>query len=204
MRKQPVRAKREPAVYISTAFFLARGYNDSVAFSNPKSNLEQFGLQKGHIVADLGAGSGFYSIEAAKLVAPGGKVYAVDIQKDLLARLKAEAIRMKVYGIEVMSGDLEALGGSRLREGAVDRVIISNILFQIENKKNLAAEIKRILKPGGLVLVIDWTASFGHMGPHPDQVLYKDACMKLFREAGFTYVREIEAGDQHYGMIFRK
>lgn len=175
-----------------------------MSFSDPKHNLEQLGLKDGHIVADLGSGSGFYSIESAKMVAPSGVVYAIDVQKTLLERLKKEAIRMKVNGIQVIAGDLEIAGGSKLKDKSVDRVIVSNILFQLENKENIAREASRILKDDGLILVVDWSASFGNLGPHNDHVFYKDDCAELFKSIGLVFVREIEAGENHYGLVFRK
>lgn len=173
-------------------------------FSDPHKNIEQFRLGDGMIVADLGAGSGFYAIEAAKSVAPTGKVYAIDIQKDLLQRLKNEASKKHVRNIEVLHGDLEHIGGTKLREASIDRVVASNILFMIADKKSFIFEIKRILKPKGLLLLVDWSASFGNMGPHANHVMYKDNAMELFRQAGFSLEREINAGDHHYGIIFRK
>lgn len=173
-------------------------------FTHPSRNLEQFGLSQGHIVADLGAGSGFYSIEAARMVAPTGRVYAIDIQKDLLTRLQKEARKNNIGNIEILVGDLEKLGGTKLRDISIDRLILSNILFMVEHKKDLVCEIKRVLKPGGRVLLIDWSASYGNMGPHYDSVVYKDDAAKLFISAGFQMDGEIEAGDYHYGIIFRK
>jgi arsenite methyltransferase len=173
-------------------------------FSDPRFNIDQFRLDPGMVVADLGSGSGHYTFAIAKAVAPTGRVYAVDVQKDLLVRLKAEATRLHVGGVEIIVGDLEHLGGTKIREASVDRVIASNILFMIEHKKDFVSEIKRILKKGGKVLIIDWSSSFGHMGPHPDQVVYKEQMMKLCTDAGFVYDREINAGDHHYGLIFRQ
>ena len=173
-------------------------------FSNPRSNIEQFGLSDGMIVADLGAGSGFYAMEAAKAVAPMGKVYAVDIQKDLLERLKNETRRNHIHNIEIISGDLEKLGGTKIREASVDRVIAANVFFMIEDKKSFVNEIKRILKQKGTALLVDWAASFSQMGPHPDNVVYKDKAIKLFIDAGFKVEKEISAGSHHYGIIFRK
>ena len=173
-------------------------------FSNPKQNIEQFGLSDGMVVADLGTGSGFYAIEAGRAVAPTGKVYAVDIQKDLLDRLRNEAGRNHVRDIETISGDLEKIGGTKIQEGSVDRVIAANILFMIEDKKSFISEIKRILKQRGAVLLVDWAASFSQIGPHPEHVVYKDAAIKLFTEAGFKVEKEISAGSHHYGIVFRK
>lgn len=173
-------------------------------FSDPEHNIEQLGLSDGHIVADFGAGSGFYSILAGKAVAPMGKVYAIDVQKDLLERLKKEAARQGVRNIDVLSGDLEKLGGSKIRESSCDVVIASNVLFMAEDKKSFLLEAKRVLRPLGRLLLIDWSASFSGMGPHSDHVVYKDDAIKLAKEAGFSFDREISAGAHHYGIIFRK
>lgn len=173
-------------------------------FSNPKEIVKQFGLSDGMVVADLGVGSGFYALEAGRMVSPTGKVYAVDVQKDLLDRIKNEANRAHVRNIEIISGDVEKIGGTKIKDGIVDKVIAANILFMLSDKKNFVNEIRRILKPKGLVLLVDWSASFSQMGPHPDHVVYKDAAMKLFTENGFSLLKEISAGSHHYGMIFKK
>ncbi len=173
-------------------------------FSDPQHNIEQFALKDGMVVADLGAGSGFYSLAAAKVVAPTGKVYAVDVQKDLLDRLKKEAQRNHVRNIDVVSGDLEHLGGSKVRESSCDAVIASNILFMLDDRKTFLTEAKRILKTNGKLLLIDWSASFSGMGPHTDHVIYKDDAMKLALSVGLSFEKEIEAGAHHYGIIFRK
>ena len=173
-------------------------------FADPRHNIEQLGISDGAIVADFGSGSGFYSLEAALAVAPSGKVYAVDVQRELLERLKEEAKEHHIRNIEIIVGDLEKLGGSKLREGSCDVVIASNILFMIGDKKNFLLEARRVLKPKGRLLGIDWAASFSQMGPQPTHVFYKDDAMKLCKELGFVFDREIHTGAQHYGIIFRK
>src|SRR3989344_1115259 len=97
-------------------------------FSDPASNLAKLGLVDGQKVVDLGAGSGFYSIEAAKKVGSSGRVYAVDVQKDLLERLRSVATTNGVRNIEVVWGNAEKIGGTKLREALSDRVIASNVL----------------------------------------------------------------------------
>jgi len=173
-------------------------------FSNPQHNIEQFGLSDGMVVADFGAGSGFYSIEAAKAVAPRGRVYAADVQRDLLERLKKEAQHLHIRNLDIISGDLEHLGGSKIREASCDAVIASNILFMLDDKKTFLTEAKRILKTNGKLLLVDWSASFSGMGPHANHVVYKDDAHKLALSVGFTFEKEISAGEHHYGIIFRK
>lgn len=173
-------------------------------FSDPKKNVEQLHLREGMSVADFGAGSGAYSIAAAQTVGDSGKVYAIEVQKDLLQKLKNEATNGGFHNIEALWGDIEVLHGTKIRDHAVDAVIISNVLFQAEDKRGVLNEAKRILRPGGSLLVIDWVDSFGGLGPHPDEVMTQAAAKKLCTEALFAYEKDIEAGGHHYGMIFKK
>ncbi len=173
-------------------------------FSDPRHNIDQLGISDGMIIADLGSGSGFYSMEAARIVKTMGKVYAVDVQKPMLERLKKEAQTNGIHNIDIIAGDLEKLGGTKLRENFCDVAIASNVLFMLGDRKTFLLEVKRILKQKGRLLLIDWSASFSHMGPHPEQVVYKDDALRMIKEAGFTFEREIGAGAQHYGIICRK
>ena len=174
-------------------------------FSDPEKNVEQFSLGKGNYVADFGSGPGLYSFAAAEAVGDTGKVYAIDVQKDLLQKLKNEARNVRhLMNIEIVWADLENLGGTRLKENSLDAVVASNVFFQFEHKDNACLEIKRILKKGGRVLLIDWSSSFGGMGPQQSEVFSKADAIKLFTKNGFTEDREVMVGTEHYGIIFRK
>jgi ubiquinone/menaquinone biosynthesis C-methylase UbiE len=173
-------------------------------FSDPIKNIGQCGIQAGMQIADLGSGSGHYTIAASKALVSTGRVYSVDVQKDLLTKLKNNVTREGLYNVEVVWGDIEKNGGTHLREGTIDLALVCNILFQLGHKEGLVEEVKRILKPGGRVLVIDWSDSFGGIGPHPTMVVSRDTTMDLFEKAGFHLEREIDAGAHHYGMIYKK
>jgi ubiquinone/menaquinone biosynthesis C-methylase UbiE len=173
-------------------------------FSDPNKNIEQLSLKLGSQVADFGSGSGHYSIAIARAVGDKGKVYAVDIQNELLTKLKKEARSLGFSNIEIIWGDVEKMGGSRIRDGFVDSVVVSNLLFQAKDRDSLANEAARILKQGGQLLVVDWTDSFEGLGPHTDQVFNEDSAKALFESKGFVYDRKISAGAHHYGVVFRK
>lgn len=168
-------------------------------FSDPASNLAKLGLMDGQKVVDLGAGSGFYSIEAAKKVGSSGRVYAVDVQKNLLERLRSVSTAQGVRNIEVVWGNAEKIGGTKLRESLADRVVASNILFQIEKPDEFCLEIKRILKPGGKVMVIDWS---GVTTLSPKVIVPATKAQMLFEKNGFKLENSFNAGDHHYGLIF--
>jgi ubiquinone/menaquinone biosynthesis C-methylase UbiE len=174
-------------------------------FSDPTKVVERFGLTPGMHVADFGAGSGFYTFAISKIVSDTGKVYSIDIQKDLLVKIKSEARKLHVFNVEVLWGDLEKAGGSKLNNNSVDAAVVANILFQIKDKKVFIDELKRILKPNGKVLVVDWKESFGGIGPHPSDVFSIKEGREFFEKEGFAFERELsDAGEHHYALIFKK
>lgn len=173
-------------------------------FSDPVKNIEQCGIQAGMEIADFGSGSGHYTLAASKALMATGRVYAVDIQQDLLSKLKNTATKEGLYNIEVIWGDIDKLGGTKLRDSTMDLVLLCNIMFQLENKEAVVNEVKRVLKPAGRVLVVDWTDSFGGIGPKPEAVVTKIKAQEIFEKAGFHLDREISAGSHHYGLIYKK
>jgi ubiquinone/menaquinone biosynthesis C-methylase UbiE len=173
-------------------------------FSDPQKNIEQAQIPLGATVADLGSGSGHYARVLSKAVGDNGKVYAVDIQKDLLTKLKNETTKEKMSNIEVVWGDVEKEKGTKLKDQSLDAVVISNLLFQIEDADAVAKETQRIVKKGGVVVIIDWSDSFGGLGPEQSKVVDKTKAANFFSSRGFLFEREIDTGNHHYGIIMRK
>ena len=173
-------------------------------FSDPIKNIEQLGLIKGMHIADFGSGSGFYSIAIADEVGVNGRVYAIDVQKDLLQKIKNEAKIKGLSNLEIIWGDVEKVGGTKIKDHSIDIIIIANILFQVPDKNNVCAEAKRILKNGGRALVIDWLDSFGGLGPRKEDIFLLSQAKDIFQKNGFLLNKEFDAGDHHYGLIFKK
>lgn len=170
-------------------------------FTRPENNLENFKIDHGQIVADFGAGIGAYSLAMARQVGDSGKVYAIDVQKDLLGRLSKEASRLKISNIEVIWGNVEKVGGSKLPERSVDLVLISNILFQSHAKYSILKEAKRILKPGGRLVIIDWEDSFNNLGPKKGAIIKPEEIEKIVNGLGLKILKKFNAGDHHYGLV---
>jgi ubiquinone/menaquinone biosynthesis C-methylase UbiE len=173
-------------------------------FVVPQNAVSHFHLQKGDRVADIGAGSGHFSFALARAVAPDGRVFAIEIQKDLAERIVCEARAKRITNIEALWADLESPRGVRLADGTLDAVVLANTLFQIGKRGEVLKEIARLLRPGGKLFVIDWVDSFGGMGPHADLVVPEAEAKKLVAMAGFDYTRTFPSGSHHYGLAFRK
>ncbi|MFZ3011714.1 MAG: class I SAM-dependent methyltransferase [Minisyncoccia bacterium] len=169
-------------------------------FTDPLKNLKTLGLREDNVVADLGAGTGHYSVMLGSFV-PKGKVYAVEVQKDYLETIKNKVREAHLGNVEIIWGNVEKIGGTKIADAILDVVVASNILFQVENKENFLLEIKRILKPQGRVFLIDWSDP-SVIGLH--NMISKGKAKEMFEQNGFAIEQEIDAGSHHYGMILRK
>jgi ubiquinone/menaquinone biosynthesis C-methylase UbiE len=173
-------------------------------FSDPQKNISQISIPLGTIVADFGSGSGHYAKALAKTVGDSGKVYAVDVQKEFLSKVKNDATSEGLRNVEVIHGDLEKPNGTHLREGSVGMVLMSNILFQVSDPKALFKEAQRILSSGGILLIIDWTETAEGVGPKQDRIVPKNIVEEMAHEFGFQIMKEIDAGAHHYGIVCKK
>lgn len=170
-------------------------------FSTPSVNLSQFNVEPGMTVADLGCGSGAYTLELSNRVGANGKVFALDVQKNLVDKLANECKQKELHNVSVMWDDLDDANGIGLKDSSIDRVVVANALFQIDDIQSFAMEVKRILKPKGLALIIDWSESFGGLGPTPQAVIKKERALEAFTKVGMNFMKDVNAGDHHYGFV---
>lgn len=171
-------------------------------FTNPEHNILHLGLKEGMRVADFGAGAGFYSRACSSRVGSTGKVYAVEVQKELVKKLESDLKHLGISNIDCIWGDIEVKGGTKLADHSVDVVIISNILSQVKDKLGVIDESRRILKNDGKLLLIDWSSSFGNMISNSDHIISVDKAKELFEKRGFKFSEEISTTEHHYGIIF--
>ncbi|MBI4132185.1 MAG: class I SAM-dependent methyltransferase [Candidatus Sungbacteria bacterium] len=173
-------------------------------FLHPEGIIGRLDIRPGMVVADFGAGSGYFSIPAARRVGEGGKVYAIDIQQTAINLLRSKASLEHLLNIEAVWADLERPAGSRLAEGAVDFVIIANILFQAAEKAAVLAEAKRVLRTGGKLAILEWDETPFPAGPPAALRVPKSLVRQLTEGVGFQLEKEFEAGSHHYGLLFVK
>ena len=176
---------------------------NTAGFAHPARNVGVLGVDTGMTVVDFGAGSGAYVYAIAERLQGTGHVYAIDVQQDLLRRIKNESHKRGYKNVEIIWSDLEKPGGSKIADRHADLVLISNLLFQVGDKKALFAEAWRILKPTGRLAVIDWSESFGGMGPINKEVVKKEKALELAVQSGFEPLTQFKAGAHHYGLTLR-
>ncbi|MDD5032786.1 MAG: methyltransferase domain-containing protein [Candidatus Pacebacteria bacterium] len=173
-------------------------------FLNPAKIIADLDLRPGMKVADFGCGSGHFTGEMARRVGRSGIVYTFDIQKEVLEALKSKLLVEGITNAQFSRVDLEKEKGTGLADSLVDFVLISNSLFQMEDKGAAIREAFRILRPGGKIAAVEWKLSVVGIGPPPSLRTGEEDLRALFSGAGFEFLKSFDAGDSHYGMAFIK
>ena len=172
-------------------------------FTKPEQNISEMHIGEGMVVADFGTGGGAYILPLLERVGTFGEVFAVDVQAVKLSRILNEAKRYGHKNLSVIHSDLESTAGSHLKDRYCDRVIISNLFHKVEDKDAVIIEARRVLKKTGMLIVIDWMDSFNLIGPHKDSIFSKEKAIERAEKAGFVLFKEFNAGDHHYGLVFK-
>lgn len=173
-------------------------------FMNPDKIAGEFGIKEGMTIGDFGSGAGYFAILLGKRVGATGKVYALDIQESALDNVRVKAKAAGLENIETIRSNLEVPGSSGLADNSQDMVLLANILFQSEQKKEIIKESVRVLKSGGMLVVIDWKRTAGGFGP-PDNLRTDEIAMRsLVLGEGLVFENDIDAGQFHYGLKFKK
>lgn len=138
-------------------------------------------------------------IPLAKILSKG-KVHAIDILREPLSSLESAVRRDRLFNVAIMLADAEK--GVKIMEESIDLVLVTNILFQSGAKMKILEEAKRLLRPGGRILVVDWNPGEA-AGPKSGTISMEEA-MAMAREAGLDPEKEISAGKYHWGLLLTK
>lgn len=169
------------------------------AWQQPERIIESLGLHFGDEVADLGAGSGYFTIRLAREVGQSGKVYAVDIDQKMLDYIDQRAQEEKLDNIQTILADPV---DPKLGSHSVDLIFICDVLHHIHNREKYYPKLYRALRLGGRLVDIDFQKRKLPVGPPVEMKIDKKECIKEIEAAGFHLAKEFDFLKYQYFLVF--
>ncbi len=169
------------------------------AWQKPEELVAALGLEAGMTVADLGAGTGYFNRYLSEAVGPEGLVLPVDIQTSMVEHMRERAREEKTPNVRPI---LAEPADSKLPEGGVDLVLIVNTYHHIDDRLEYFDRLKKVLRPGGRVAVVDFVVGDIPVGPPADHKLSRDHVLGEFETIGYRLVDEPGILPYQYVLIF--
>ncbi len=158
----------------------------------PAAVLRALTLRSGETIADVGAGTGYFSLPLAEVVGPEGRVYAVDAQAEMLSLLKQKVDQSELSSVILVHAEADQTG---LPASCCSLFFLANVWHEIEDQIAVLGEAKRILKLGGRIAILDWRTDVEpEHGPPLAHRVDASRAMESLRSAGFEQVGRAEVG----------
>jgi len=167
----------------------------------PEEVIDKLELKLGDDVADLGAGSGYFTVRLARAVGPSGRVYAVDTDPRMLAYIERRAEEDQLDNIQTILADPD---DPKLGSASVDLIFLCNVLHHISNRGRYYPLLAEALKPGGRLVNIDFHKRKSPLGPPVEERIAKKDVVKEVRPAGFRLVKEFDFLKYQYFLVFER
>lgn len=150
----------------------------------PQEILACLGLQPGLAVADIGAGTGYFALPIAEAIGPAGCVFAVDVAPEMLARLHEKLTAAGLTNVECVEAEASA---TTLPAASCDCVLLANVWHEFDDHAAVLGEVRRILKPGGTIALLDWRPDVEPThGPPLEHRISAETAVQSLAQAGFA------------------
>jgi ubiquinone/menaquinone biosynthesis C-methylase UbiE len=191
---------RKPAQVFTGSEWLER--EDREAEERPDELLEILGLKSGDRVADVGCGTGYFARRMAGRVAPGGIIYAEDIQPQMLERVRQRAAEDGISNIETILGTET---DPKLPAGGIDLILLVDVYHEFQKPQEMLANLGKALAPGGRVALVEYRLE-GETARHVnrDHRMSVEQVLAEWTPAGFELVERIESLPTQHLFLFRK
>ncbi len=174
---------------------------------NPQRDAEQkpaeviaaLKIRKGETLADIGAGSGYFSFRFAPKVGSSGRIYAVDVNPDMILYMNR---RIRDLGLKNVVTILSASDDPLLMDASVDRFFICNTWHHIPNNTQYLGLMKKMLKPGGQIVIVDYQKKELPVGPPPEMKLAREDVVQQMESNGLKLAQEYTFLPYQYFLVF--
>jgi len=165
---------------------------------SPIGTLKTIGLGSNDVFCDIGAGSGIFTIPAAKITK--NTVYALELSDEMLSILFSKAKEEGLTHINVIKVEENRF---KMPDRSVDITLLSNIIHELDNIPIFLKEVKRILKPEGKIAIIEFHKRKTPMGPPFEHRIEKNIVIEHLNNFGYAPVQDFDLGDNYYCLVFK-
>ena len=167
----------------------------------PSKAIAALGVTAGQVVADVGAGSGYYTVRLAERVGPTGRVFATDIQPEMLDLLRARVTRARLDQVElVRSSETDP----RLPEGRFDLILMVDVYHELARPQEVLRKLRAALKPDGRLVLVEFRKESAWVPIREEHKMsVKEARMELEAE-GYRFDRVIDVLPWQHVLVFRR
>jgi ubiquinone/menaquinone biosynthesis C-methylase UbiE len=169
------------------------------AYQKPHEVLTALSIKPGEVIADIGAGSGYFTFRLGHHVGNNGKVYAIDVNPDMILHLNRRVRDLKAMNVSSILADPD---DPLLPERSVNRFFFSNSWHHIENHTQYLSLIKKMLKPGGEIIMIDFQKKELPVGPPMQMKIAREDLIKQMEGNGFRLAKEHTFLPYQYFLVF--
>jgi ubiquinone/menaquinone biosynthesis C-methylase UbiE len=172
---------------------------DRDGWQKPQEVVDALQLEGGETVADIGAGSGYFSVRFAAVVGQQGTVYAADIDAGLIDYLKQRADKAGLPNLKPVLGQPD---DPLLPPGSIDLVFICDVIHHIENRGAYYAKLADALRPGGRLAIVDFQKQELPVGPPAAMKIAKADLIAELEQAGFALREQFDFLPYQYFLVF--
>ncbi len=164
--------------------------------------MDALGIAEGSVVADLGAGSGWFTIRLARRVGPNGRVYAEDIQPEMIGVIKRRVARENLQSrvIPTLGTDQDL----RIPENTLDAALIVDAYHEMEQPVQLLRSAARALKKTGRIAILEFTKAGGGPGPLMEERVEAERVIREAKAAGLQLIDQPNILRYQYMLVFGK
>jgi ubiquinone/menaquinone biosynthesis C-methylase UbiE len=171
------------------------------AEEHPTEALDALKIQKGDVVADVGAGVGYFTWRLAERVGPSGVVYGEDIQQEMLDQLSKNMLNRKIANVRPVLGTYV---DPKLPKEALDLVLLVDVYHEFSEPEKMLDRIRESLKPGGRLVLLEYRGEDPNVPIRPEHKMTLKQVQAEVQPEGFKFDRSIEVLPQQHIIIFRK
>jgi predicted methyltransferase len=167
----------------------------------PQLLIDALEIRPGQTIADLGAGSGYYSFRIAPLVGPTGKVLAIDIQPAMLETIEQRASRERIANVAAVRASER---DPNLAPDSVDLLFMVDVYHELEYPYEVMTKVRTALKPGGRVALIEYRAEDPKVAIKPVHKMSERQVRRELEAAGFRHVKTVRTLPLQHLILFEK